>query len=119
MTSTASDHVAVALDDDLVASGAPTGRGAISTSIPTRSRSPLSICEDARRRHRQRLPRRRRLRRRGPFFLGPSRSKGPALDYGIRGVHLAYELLDGYDALVLIDAVPLGEGTGHRRRVGA
>jgi hydrogenase maturation protease len=31
-------------------------------------------------------------------------------DYGIRGVHLAYELLDGrYDALVLIDAVPLAE----------
>jgi len=31
-------------------------------------------------------------------------------DYGIRGVHLAYELLDGrYDALVLIDAVPLSD----------
>jgi hydrogenase maturation protease len=30
-------------------------------------------------------------------------------DYGIRGVHLAYELLDGYDALVLIDALPLGD----------
>jgi hydrogenase maturation protease len=29
-------------------------------------------------------------------------------DYGIRGVHLAYELLGGrYDALVMIDAVPL------------
>ena len=25
-------------------------------------------------------------------------------DFGIRGVHLAYELLDGYDALVLVDA---------------
>jgi hydrogenase maturation protease len=33
-------------------------------------------------------------------------------DFGIRGVHLAYELLDGYDALVLIDAVPLGEPPG-------
>ncbi len=33
-------------------------------------------------------------------------------DYGIRGVHLAYELLDGYDALVLIDAVPMGEPPG-------
>jgi hydrogenase maturation protease len=33
-------------------------------------------------------------------------------DYGIRGVHLAYELLDGYDALVLVDAVPLGEPPG-------
>ena len=29
-------------------------------------------------------------------------------DFGIRGVHLAYELLDGYDALVLIDAMPMG-----------
>lgn len=30
-------------------------------------------------------------------------------DYGIRGVHLAYELLEGYDALVLIDALPMGD----------
>ncbi len=28
------------------------------------------------------------------------------VDYGIRGMHLAYDLLDGYDALVLIDAIP-------------
>ena len=27
-------------------------------------------------------------------------------------MHLAYELLDGYDALVLIDAVPMGEPPG-------
>jgi hydrogenase maturation protease len=33
-------------------------------------------------------------------------------DFGIRGVHLAYELLGGYDALVLVDAVPLGEPPG-------
>jgi hydrogenase maturation protease len=33
-------------------------------------------------------------------------------DYGIRGVHLAYELLEDYDALVLIDAMPLGEPPG-------
>lgn len=33
-------------------------------------------------------------------------------EFGIRGVHLAYELLDGYDALVLVDAVPLGEPPG-------
>lgn len=34
-------------------------------------------------------------------------------DYGIRGVHLAYELLDeSYDTLVLVDAVPLGEAPG-------
>lgn len=28
------------------------------------------------------------------------------VDYGIRGLHLAYDLLDGWDALVLVDAVP-------------
>jgi len=33
-------------------------------------------------------------------------------DYGIRGVHLAYQLLDGYDTLVLIDAVARGEPPG-------
>jgi len=29
-------------------------------------------------------------------------------DFGIRGVHLVYELLDGYDLFVLIDAAPRG-----------
>jgi hydrogenase maturation protease len=33
-------------------------------------------------------------------------------DFGIRGVHLAFELLEAYDALVLIDAMPLGEAPG-------
>lgn len=33
-------------------------------------------------------------------------------DFGIRGVHLAYELLDGYDCLILVDAVPMGELPG-------
>ena len=33
-------------------------------------------------------------------------------DFGIRGIHLAYELLDGYDALVLIDAMPMGDEPG-------
>jgi hydrogenase maturation protease len=33
-------------------------------------------------------------------------------DFGIRGVHLAYELLEGYDALIIIDAVPMGEPPG-------
>jgi hydrogenase maturation protease len=28
-------------------------------------------------------------------------------DYGIRGMHLAYDLLDDWDALVLVDAVPI------------
>jgi len=29
-----------------------------------------------------------------------------AVDFGIRGTHLAYELLDGWGALLLVDAVP-------------
>jgi hydrogenase maturation protease len=33
-------------------------------------------------------------------------------DFGIRGVHLAYELLEGYDVLVLIDAVARGDPPG-------
>jgi len=33
-------------------------------------------------------------------------------DYGIRGVHLAYELLEGYDLVVLVDALPRGESPG-------
>jgi hydrogenase maturation protease len=33
-------------------------------------------------------------------------------DFGIRGVHLAYELLEGYDVLVLLDALPMGEPPG-------
>ncbi|MGH9081715.1 MAG: hydrogenase maturation protease, partial [Acidimicrobiales bacterium] len=33
-------------------------------------------------------------------------------DVGIRGLHLAYELLDGYDAVILVDAVPMGEAPG-------
>jgi len=28
------------------------------------------------------------------------------VDYGIRGMHLAYDLLDGWDTLVLVDALP-------------
>jgi len=33
-------------------------------------------------------------------------------DYGIRGVHLAYELLEGYDLVVLVDALVRGEAAG-------
>jgi hydrogenase maturation protease len=33
-------------------------------------------------------------------------------DFGIRGLHLAYELLEGYDGLLLVDAVPMGEPPG-------
>jgi hydrogenase maturation protease len=33
-------------------------------------------------------------------------------DFGIRGVHLAYELLEGYEAAILVDASPRGEPPG-------
>jgi hydrogenase maturation protease len=42
--------------------------------------------------------------------LGPVPDHVRVVDYGIRGMHLAYDLLDGYDALVLVDALP-GAGT--------
>ena len=34
------------------------------------------------------------------------------VDYGIRGMHLAYDLLDGYDTLVIVDAVSRGGAPG-------
>lgn len=33
-------------------------------------------------------------------------------DYGIRGTHLAYELLSGYERAILIDALPRGGAPG-------
>ncbi len=39
----------------------------------------------------------------------PERVAGPrvrVVDYGIRGMHLAYDLLDGCESLVLVDALP-------------
>ena len=33
-------------------------------------------------------------------------------DFGIRGVHLAYQLLEGYDTFILIDAAARGEAPG-------
>ncbi|MFJ7154267.1 hydrogenase maturation protease [Streptomyces sp. NPDC101118] len=33
-------------------------------------------------------------------------------DFGVRGVHLAYQLLDGYDTLVLVDATARGGPPG-------
>jgi len=33
-------------------------------------------------------------------------------DFGIRGLHLAYELLDGYDTAILVDAAPRGGRPG-------
>jgi hydrogenase maturation protease len=33
-------------------------------------------------------------------------------DYGIRGMHLAYDLLDGCQSLILVDALPARDGPG-------
>jgi hydrogenase maturation protease len=33
-------------------------------------------------------------------------------DFGIRGLHLAYELLNGYEHAILVDAVPRGDTPG-------
>jgi hydrogenase maturation protease len=33
-------------------------------------------------------------------------------DFGIKGVHLAYELLEGYDTVILVDAAPCGGKPG-------
>jgi hydrogenase maturation protease len=37
------------------------------------------------------------------------------VDYGIRGVHLSYDLLDGWPELVLVDALPGGDRPGTLR----
>ena len=37
-------------------------------------------------------------------------------DYGIRGYDLAYEILEGYETVVLIDATQRGDAPGHRLR---
>ncbi len=46
------------------------------------------------------------LRSRGGLLAGSYRSGVKVVDYGIRGMHLAYDLLDGYDGLVIVDALP-------------
>ena len=47
------------------------------------------------------------------LLSGPPAPEGvKVVDYGIRGVHLAYELLDGYDAAILIDATSQGGDPG-------
>ncbi|MFF6803716.1 hydrogenase maturation protease [Streptomyces sp. NPDC012616] len=38
--------------------------------------------------------------------------RAEVVDIGVRGVHLAYQLLDGYDSLVLVDATSRGEAPG-------
>ena len=37
-------------------------------------------------------------------------------DYGIRGMHLAYDLAEGCDTTILVDAAPRGERAGNRLR---
>ncbi len=47
--------------------------------------------------------------------LTSSSDVGPqvrVVDYGIRGMHLAYDLLEGVDALVLVDTVPPDAANG-------
>ncbi len=39
------------------------------------------------------------------------------VDYGIRGMHLAYDLLDGCEALVLVDAAAEPGRAGHGARL--
>ena len=47
------------------------------------------------------------------LLAGPPVPEGVKLvDYGIRGVHLAYELLDGYDVAILVDATSQGGEPG-------
>lgn len=47
------------------------------------------------------------------LLTGPPMPEGvKVVDYGIRGVHLAYELLDGYDAAILVDATNQGDEPG-------
>lgn len=54
----------------------------------------------------------------GPALVGrlPDETLPACVDvaeYGIRGVHLAYDLLDGrYRSLILVDALPMGEPPG-------
>jgi hydrogenase maturation protease len=43
---------------------------------------------------------------------GPLPDGVEVVDFGIRGMDLAYALLDGYDAVVLLDAAPRGEPPG-------
>lgn len=90
-------------------------RAGSSTSSPTRS-PPWRTRERAGpdRGHRQRLPRRRRLRRRDRAGAGraPLPDGVEVVDFGVRGVHLAYQLLDGYDTLLLVDATARGGEPG-------
>ncbi|MFK0219132.1 hydrogenase maturation protease [Streptomyces vinaceus] len=52
----------------------------------------------------------RRLTAPGPGHGLPEHVE--VVDIGVRGVHLAYQLLDGYDTLVLVDATARGGAPG-------
>lgn len=43
---------------------------------------------------------------------GPLPAHVEAVDTGVRGVHLAYQVLDGYDTVVLVDATARGGAPG-------
>lgn len=43
---------------------------------------------------------------------GPLPRQVEVVDFGVRGVHLAYQLLDGYDTLVMVDATARGGAPG-------
>lgn len=43
---------------------------------------------------------------------GPGRAGVHIEDYGIRGLHLAYDLAEGYDTLIMADAVPIDGAPG-------
>jgi hydrogenase maturation protease len=46
-------------------------------------------------------------------LLAEPRPEGVSVvDYGIRGMHLAFDLVEGYDALVILDAMPRGGAPG-------
>jgi hydrogenase maturation protease len=57
----------------------------------------------------------------GRLAVDPPRTDVRIVDYGIRGMHLAYDLLDGYEALILVDALPGPDSPGTLRvlEVGA
>ena len=106
-------HLAVTLDDD-PAADLHQSHGRFLYFHPDEV-EPLAMTDtNARRRHRQHLQRRRRLRREvAQRLAGAADADGVHVeDYGIRGVHLAYELLEGYDSLVLVDALPGGDPPG-------
>ncbi|MCU1281266.1 MAG: hybD [bacterium] len=46
------------------------------------------------------------------LLAGPQPEGVSVVDFGIRGVHLAFELTSGYDAIIIVDAVARGGPAG-------